>query len=344
MEATSVDATKHDADHAAAVLGEIAREAHRAGLLRPARRAVALRALLGTTAFVASLAFAWTAESTGLALAAAALAGFASVQLGFIAHDAGHGSVGRSRFENAVAGHLAFTLLHGLGFQSWRVSHDRHHAFCQDESRDPDMSCDLVMSLSLHSARQKTGLGRALLPYQAYYLWPAALLFAHSLRLQSIGRSYGAPVRHAADVLLPPLHYAGWLLLPGAALGVGAGRTAAVYLVSSAVIGVHLAVLFWVNHVGMPPAQQGLSILEQQTIGTRNVRHARGLDLFFGGLDFQIEHHLVPGVPSANLRKLQAIARPRCLAAGVPYHEESLAAALASVTRHVARVARRADA
>ena len=61
-------------------------------------------------------------RSTLQALFAAALAGAACIQLGFIAHDAGHGSVGRSRRGNGVAGHLAFTLLNGLGFRSWVCS------------------------------------------------------------------------------------------------------------------------------------------------------------------------------------------------------------------------------
>jgi fatty acid desaturase len=335
-----MDATKVDAERAKTVLAEIVREARGAGLLRPATRTLVIRALLGTAGLVALLAFAWTAESTPRALVAAALAGFACVQLGFIAHDAGHGSVGRSRLGNGIAGHLAFTLLNGLGFQSWRVSHDGHHAFCQDESRDPDMRVDVVMSLTAHSAEEKTGFGRALLPYQGYFLWPASLLFAGSLRLQSLTRSYRAPARYPGDVLLLPLHYAGWLGLPGLAFGVEAPRVAAVYLTCSAVIGLYLAVLFWVNHIGMPAVspRHGLSILEQQVIGTRNVRHSRSLDLFFGGLDFQIEHHLMPGVPSAHLRQLQAIARPRCLAAGLPYHEETPGQALVSVTRHVSRI------
>jgi len=337
-----MDATRLDAGRASAVHAEIVREARAAGLLIPATRAVLLRALLGTAGLVALLAVAWTAESTPLALVPAALAGVACIQLGFIAHDAGHGSVGRGRFSNGIAGHLAFTLLNGLGFQSWRESHDRHHAFSQDESRDPDMAVDVVMSLTPRSAAEKTGLGRALLPYQGYFLWPAALLFAHSLRLQSLARSYRAPARYAGDALLLPLHYAGWLALPGLALGTGALRSVAVYLTCSAVMGLYLAVLFWVNHVGMPAfsPKHGLSSLEQQVVGTRNVRHSRSLDLVFGGLDFQIEHHLMPGVPSTRLRRLQAIARPRCLAAGLPYREETPGQALASVTRHVSRIAR----
>ena len=42
------------------------------------------------------------------------------------------------------------------------MSHDAHHAHCQDESRDPDLWVQTVMSLTPGSASRKTGLGRAL--------------------------------------------------------------------------------------------------------------------------------------------------------------------------------------
>ena len=333
-------ATRLDPEHARAVLAEIVREARSAGLLRPATRAVLLRALLGTAGLVALLGFAWTAQSALQALVAAALAGVACIQLGFIAHDAGHGSVGRGRMSNGIAGHLAFTLLNGLGFQSWCESHDQHHAFCQDESRDPDMTVATVMSLTPRSAAEKTGLGRALLPYQGYFLWPSSLLFAHSLRLQSLGRSYRAPARYPGDTLLLPLHYAGWFALPSLAFGTGALRIADGI---PDVLRGHRRVSRD-GLLGQPrrhaSSLRGSRALDPRAagVGTRNVRHSRSVDPFFGGLDFQIEHHLMPGVPSTHLRQLQAIVRPRCLAAGLPYREETPRQALASVTRHVSRI------
>lgn len=338
-------ATSLDASRSRATLAQIRREAKAAGLLKPASRALVLRAVLGFASLAALIAGAWTAESEAIALLLGGIAGLACVQLGFIAHDAGHGSVGRSRLANTLAGHLAFTILNGLGFQSWRVRHNEHHAFCQDESRDPDLACAVVMSLTPRSAAEKRGLGRRLLPYQAWYLWPATLLFAHSLRSQSLARCYREPRRYPMDCILLPLHYTGWLVLPFLATGSGAGRSAAVYLACSAVMGVYLAVLFWVNHVGMPAQQPGhkLAALEQQVVGTRNLRHAPWLDFFFGGLDFQIEHHLAPEVPSAHLRELQSITRRHCRAAGLPYHEECFGSALASVSRHVWNVSQQSS-
>ena len=335
-------ATRLDAATSAAVLTEIRARAGAAGLREPPSAAYGIRAGLLAPLLVGLLLVAWTHAGAGLALLAAAAAGVLCVQLGFVAHDAGHGAVARGKLGNAIAGHLFFTVLNGFGFQSWRVSHGAHHAGCQDESRDPDMSVDLAVSLTPRSAEAKMGLGRRLLPYQAAYLWPLSLFFAHSLRLQSLARSYGQPARYRADTLLLPAHYAIWIVLPAALAGPGWGRALAVYAVTSAVMGLYLAILFWVNHVGMSALQagHGLSFLEQQVIGTRNIRNPAALDWLFGGLNFQIEHHLVPDCPGQRLRELQAIARPLCVGVGLPYQEETVGRALASITRHVHRIAR----
>lgn len=337
-----LDATELDAKRSREALARIVCEAREAGLLQPAAGALAARALGAGFALVVLLALSWTAQSMALALVAAGGAGLACIQLGFIAHDAGHGAVSRSRGANALAGHLAFTVVNGLGFESWRESHSAHHAFCQDESRDPDMAVDVVMSLTPAAAARKRGLARRLLPYQGFALWPLSLLFAFSLRVQSLLRACRAPARHPGDAILLPLHYVAWFAVPWAVFEVGFGRATAVYLVASAAMGVYLAVLFWTNHIGMPALAEGHSLtrLEQQVVGTRNVRHARWLDFAFGGLDFQIEHHLVPSASSARLRAIQPITRRHCLEAGLPYHEESPGRALLSVTRHVQRIAR----
>ena len=75
-------------------------------------------------------------------------------------------------------------------------------------------------------------------------------------------------------------------------------------------------------------------------VGSRNVRCLAIFDWLFGGLNFQIEHHLIPDCPGLRLRELSAIARPLCTEANLPYREERLVEALVSVTRHVQDIAR----
>ncbi len=331
------------ADASAELLSELRARVRAAQLLDRLPGRYAVRALLLSPLLVLLVYLAWIHPSSVVVILASAAAGLVCIQLGFIAHDAGHGAVSRARWANATSGQLAFTVLNGIGFESWRISHAAHHAGCQDESRDPDMWVDTILSLTPRSAEAKTGLGRRLLRYQALTLWPLALFFAHSLRVESLGRSYREPVRYRWDALLLPLHYGLWLLLPAMALGIGWGRALAVYAVTSAGMGLYLAVIFWVNHVGMPALQagHGRSISEQQVVGSRNVRCLAVFDWFFGGLNFQIEHHLLPDCPGPRLRELAAITRPLCAENGLPYREEGFLQALVSVTRHVRDIARR---
>jgi len=107
-------------------------------------------------------------------------------------------------------------------------------------------------------------------------------------------------------------------------------------------MGLYLAVLFWLNHIGMPAiqAEHGLTFVEQQVVGSRNVRCPAILDWLFGGLNYQIEHYLVPDCPGPRLRELSEFVRPLLEGATLPCREEGFGEALASVTRHVREIAR----
>ena len=43
------------------------------------------------------------------------------------------------------------------------------------------------------------------------------------------------------------------------------------------------------------------------------------MDWWYGGLQYQIEHHLFPRAPRHNLRKIRNRVRPFCKKHGVPY-------------------------
>src|SRR5439155_8092425 len=75
--------------------------------------------------------------------------------------------------------------------------------------------------------------------------------------------------------------------------------------------------------------------LARQFACTRNIANPRCLDFLFGGLNFHTAHHLFPGVPHDQLRRARDVLRT----SGLPYHEQTLSAAIAAVTRHLAAVA-----
>ena len=78
----------------------------------------------------------------------------------------------------------------------------------------------------------------------------------------------------------------------------------------------------------MPIFEPGLDKLVE-----RNVRGGRFMDLFMGGLNYQVEHHLFPSMPRPNLRKVQPIVREFCASHDIPYTETTLMESYGIVVR-----------
>jgi fatty acid desaturase len=62
-----------------------------------------------------------------------------------------------------------------------------------------------------------------------------------------------------------------------------------------------------------------------------------------GGLNYQIEHHLFPSMPSPTLRRAQPLVRAYCLRHDLPYEETSLARSFVLVLRYLHDVGTAAD-
>ncbi len=71
---------------------------------------------------------------------------------------------------------------------------------------------------------------------------------------------------------------------------------------------------------------------------SRNITGGPVVDFAMGGLNHQIEHHLFPSMPSANLRRARLMIRDHCRELGVPYLERSLPSAARDVVRSVHRI------
>jgi fatty acid desaturase len=81
-----------------------------------------------------------------------------------------------------------------------------------------------------------------------------------------------------------------------------------------------------------------LDRLRRQVLTARNVRAHPVTDFWFGGLNYQIEHHLFPSMPRNQLKAAQATVRTFCQAQAIPYHETSVWQAYRDVLRHLHRV------
>ncbi|MGI8493170.1 MAG: fatty acid desaturase family protein [Acidimicrobiales bacterium] len=329
--------TLADADRASATeYAALSRTVRLAGLLehRPgyySAKLVSNAALLAT----GIAAFIYLGDSWWQLLVAVFLA-FAFAQIGFVGHDAGHRQIAKSRRVNDVVGLLCANLFTGFSYGWWLNKHNRHHAHTNRVDRDPDIGAGaLVFTADQGLARR--GIAKVLSRHQAALFFPLLLLEAPNLHVASIRALMSERGRMARlEVGLLAVH---GLILAGGAFAVLSPVKAVVFLaLQQALFGFYLGVTFATNHTGMPILADGaeLGFLRRQVLTSRNIRGGRRLTGFtFGGLDLQIEHHLFPAMPRANLRRARRLIRPFCARQGVAYTETSLVAAYRDILRHL---------
>jgi fatty acid desaturase len=138
------------------------------------------------------------------------------------------------------------------------------------------------------------------------------------------------------EAVLLGLHIAGYV---GALLLVLTPLQAlAFFAVHQGLFGVYLGMTFAPNHKGMPHPDGTEDFLRKQVLTSRNVRGGRLTAIALGGLNYQIEHHLFPAMPTANLRKAQPIVRGYCAEIGVTYEMTGLIASYRAALRHLNEV------
>jgi fatty acid desaturase len=106
----------------------------------------------------------------------------------------------------------------------------------------------------------------------------------------------------------------------------GLGLWLPTFVAAQMLLGFYMAFVFAPNHKGMPTYTDAtrLSFLEQQVLTSRNVRGSPLVDFAYGGLNYQIEHHLFPTMSRRNLPACRKIVRRFCGDSGLTYAEDSV--------------------
>ncbi|MEV4804693.1 acyl-CoA desaturase [Nonomuraea sp. NPDC049421] len=318
----------------------LSRRIAQAGLLdrRPgyyAARITLVAALFaGTWALFAALGDSWWQLAVAVLLAAA----FGQVTL--LAHDLAHGQIFRSRRTSRNAGLIVGNLAVGLSYGWWMDKHTRHHANPNHEDHDPDVSPDFLL-WSERQAEASKGLPRFIGRYQAWLFFPLLTLEGVNLKVSSF-RALRRPTlkNRALEGALLGGHVLAYL---GALLLVLPLPKALLFLaVHQACYGVYLGCTFAPNHKGMPvlTSADELDFLRKQVLTSRNVRGGHLVTTALGGLNYQIEHHLFPSMPTANLRKARPIVRDHCASLGIDYVECGLLESWGQALRHLHDVGR----
>jgi fatty acid desaturase len=214
--------------------------------------------------------------------------------------------------------------------------HTRHHTNPNHDDLDPDVAPE-VLIWATESALGRRGLKGFITRHQAGLFFPLLTLLGIDLKVSSVKAIRAGTVkRPRLELALLIAHAAGYL---GAVFLVLSPLQAVAFIVvHQALFGVYLGMTFAPNHKGMPHPTGDEDYLRKQVLTSRNVRGGWFVDVALGGLNYQIEHHLFPGMPSPSLRRVQPIVRDYCAEIGVPYEQTGLIESYRQALRHLHEV------
>jgi fatty acid desaturase len=318
---------------------ELKRRVQAAGLLAPQpvyhiAKLLLVLALHAAGWWMVAAAATWTGR-----LAAVLVLACATVQGGMVMHDAGHRACFRGRRANEAMGLLCGNFLIGIGIGWWVQEHNRHHADPNRDEIDPDIEVPHLAFSAGQLARKPRWL-------RGVIRWTQAALFLPLLALQSIYLRVGSYAylvghrtrRRGLEIALLAAH---WTVYCGLAFGLLGARNGLLLIAAhQALWGFYGGTVFGAGHKGLPllDPEVRLDFLTRQLWMTRNLRPGRLADVWYGGLNFQIEHHLFPAVSRGRFHQVRGVVREFCRERGLPYRETGVLRCYVEILGHLARV------
>lgn len=252
-------------------------------------------------------------------------------------HTSAHGATSDSRRLNAVLTWFGFGVIGGLSVGYWRHKHNNlHHGMPNVDGVDPDHEFTPFFALSVSQRERLAAIPRFFARFQGITFPMATGLLLPNMTYQGL--------KHA---IANPRLAGGWkgLLADAAAtvlsLGVWWGLPL-VFLTPAEVLlfnAVRLVVYSYILFVVFAPAhlpheavfyahgREPKDFVRRQTETTLNYR-AGFFGFFLSGLQYQIEHHLFPGLSHVHYRRLAPIVKRACQERGLPYRELSWGSAI----------------
>lgn len=286
------------------------------------------------------------------------LLGLTMAAIGFnVQHDGGHQAYSDRPWVNKVMS-LTLDLIGGSSYL-WHYKHGvYHHTYVNITHEDTDIDLGVFARVTPHQRR------RWYHRWQHFYIWPLYGLFVlkwhlfddfKDLATGKIGE-HRFPRPKGWELVFFIVGKAVFLSL---ALGVPLllHRVWIVFLfygVVAVVLGSVLSLVFQLAHAveeaefPVPVAETGTMenawAIHQVETTVDFARHSRLAAWLLGGLNFQIEHHLLPKIAHVNFPAISRIVEETCAEYGIQYHEHATFwAGVASHFRWLKRMGRASE-
>lgn len=265
------------------------------------------------------------------------LFGFFTAFVGFnISHDAVHGSLSDNKYVNKALGYT-FNLA-GTNKYMWKIMHNViHHTYTNIPGHDEDLEPVSMIRLSTENKLKKVHKYQHWYAYFFYTLTSISWVFKKDFAA-FFKKKFGNyenkkhPLKEYIVLFLSKaVYFTLFLALPLIFAGVPWWATVIGFVAMHMVQGITLAVVFQLAHVvegaSFPIPDEKGDVLNNWTIHQLNTtanfaRESFLASWFFGGLNFQIEHHLFPHICHIHYPEISSIVHKTATDFGLTYNEK----------------------
>ena len=275
-------------------------------------------------------------ESVLVHLVCGMMLGALWIEGAYIGHDSGHYQIMSSRKCNDIAQILAGNCLTGISIAWWKWTHNAHHIACNSLDYDPDLQHIPVFAVSTKFFNSITSIfygrelkfdpvARFLISYQHFTYYPVMVVGRVNLFIQTFLLLFSrGNVPNRALNIMGILVFWTWFPLLVSCLPTWSERV--MFVLASFTVTALQHIQFTLNHfsgdtyLGPPTSNDWF---EKQAAGTLDISCSTRMDWFFGGLQFQLEHHLFPRLPRCQLRTISPTVKELCKKHNLPYRSLS---------------------
>lgn len=281
--------------------------------------------------------------------------GFAVAGIGMsIMHDAIHGAYSSSKSINEYLGYT-LNLLGGSVF-NWRLQHNvLHHTYTNVVEMDEDIQDKLVLRFNPHGKVKWIHQLQWVYAFFFYGIltlyWVLLKDFVQFFKFTGTGVNTDSTAKNAVTlgkiILLKVVYFFAMLAAPVLFFNIPFSEVLAGFLLMHFTAGLVLTVVFQLAHTvegtSHPRPNESGAIENDWAIHQLNTtvnfsRRNKWISWYVGGLNFQVEHHLFPGICHVHYPAIAPIVKQTAEEFGIPYMENETF--LQAVNSHIATLQR----